>query len=501
MGKLRHFISIKPIISSVFALFILGSLVVVPVNTSLAATAATTINITPALQTVAQGSTITFEVGINTTTPTLGWQADLDYDANAMTFVSMSEGTFLTGSGATTDFTKGNLTYGVGKVNIIDGGSGYSNPLTVTFTGGGVADGNEATATAQETGGVINSITVTYGGLGYTSAPTVTISGGTGSGAVLSPNMTSIIQAFADAQLGGAGVTGSGTLCTITMTAKNVNELTDLTLANVLASTVNKQDAEIPITGISVGSGQVIIGSPQPTITGFTPTSAGAGATITINGTNLNDATQVTTGGVAASVVTDTSTQIIAIVGNAASGSVAMTNALGTATLAGFTFIALPGISSFTPTTGGSGTLVEISGTNFTGVTAVSFGATAAASYTVNSANQITAVVGSGTTGSVSVTTGSGVATLAGFTYTATPSISSFSPTIAPAGQSVTIIGDNFTGVTAVTFGGTSAASFAVNTSNQITAVVGSGSSGTVAVTTANGTAMRPDLFLHNLRQ
>ncbi len=75
-------------------------------------------------------------------------------------------------------------------------------------------------------------------------------------------------------------------------------------------------------------------------------------------------------------------------------------------------------ITSFSPTSGGSGTSVTITGTNFTGTT-VKFGGTAAASFTVDSATQITAVVGSGATGKVTVTTPGGTATsTADFTYT-----------------------------------------------------------------------------------
>ncbi|MBF0551987.1 MAG: DUF1566 domain-containing protein, partial [Deltaproteobacteria bacterium] len=82
-----------------------------------------------------------------------------------------------------------------------------------------------------------------------------------------------------------------------------------------------------------------------------------------------------------------------------------------------------PSIISFTPTSGRTGTSVTITGTNFTGATAVSFGITAAQSLTVNSATQITAVLGTGTTGTISVTTPGGTATSSGtFTYTnATP--------------------------------------------------------------------------------
>ncbi len=77
-----------------------------------------------------------------------------------------------------------------------------------------------------------------------------------------------------------------------------------------------------------------------------------------------------------------------------------------------------PTITSFTPTSQIATGSVVITGSNFSNVTAVSFGGVAATSYTVNSASQITAVVANGTaSGSVSVTTASGTATLAGFTF------------------------------------------------------------------------------------
>jgi hypothetical protein len=77
----------------------------------------------------------------------------------------------------------------------------------------------------------------------------------------------------------------------------------------------------------------------------------------------------------------------------------------------------VPSITSFAPTNGNSGTTVTITGTNFTGATAVYFGNTAATSFTVNSATSITAVVGAGASGNVSVATSSGTTVLGGFTY------------------------------------------------------------------------------------
>ncbi|MFM8833475.1 MAG: IPT/TIG domain-containing protein, partial [Cytophagales bacterium] len=76
-----------------------------------------------------------------------------------------------------------------------------------------------------------------------------------------------------------------------------------------------------------------------------------------------------------------------------------------------------PSVVSFTPTTASQGEIVTITGTNFTGTTAVSFGGTVATSFTVVNSTTITAVVGAGTSGNVSVTTSSGSASLAGFVF------------------------------------------------------------------------------------
>src|SRR6185437_8298294 len=146
-----------------------------------------------------------------------------------------------------------------------------------------------------------------------------------------------------------------------------------------------------------------------------------------------------------------------------------------------------PAVSSFTPTSGPAGTPVTIAGSGFTGATAVTFGGRAA-TFTVNSATQITATVPAGAaTGPVAVTTPAGTgASTASFTVTTTagPTVSSFTPTSGPAGTSVTIAGTGFTGATAVTFNG-KAATFTVNSATQITATVPTGATtGPIAVTT-----------------
>lgn len=65
-------------------------------------------------------------------------------------------------------------------INLISGGYGYSDPPTVTITGGG-GSGAIAVPTLQD--GVIVSIDMVSRGRGYTSVPTVEITGGGGEGA------------------------------------------------------------------------------------------------------------------------------------------------------------------------------------------------------------------------------------------------------------------------------------------------------------------------------
>ena len=159
-----------------------------------------------------------------------------------------------------------------------------------------------------------------------------------------------------------------------------------------------------------------------------------------------------------------------------------------TNTWADATLLAAPTISSFTPTTSGSGTTVTITGTNLSGTSAVSIGGTSASLVTVVDANTVTALVGSGSTGTISLTTSGGTANSAGtFTFIPAPTISSFTPTNGCTGTTVILTGTGFTGATAVSFGGTAATSFTVNSDTQISAVYGNGTTGKIAVTTAGG--------------
>ena len=79
---------------------------------------------------------------------------------------------------------------------------------------------------------------------------------------------------------------------------------------------------------------------------------------------------------------------------------------------------------------------------------------------------------------------------------TATPTLTSLSPTSGPVGTSVVLTGTGFTGATAVAFNGTAAPGFVVNSATQITVSVPAGAStGAISVTTPSGTATSSAVF------
>jgi len=161
-----------------------------------------------------------------------------------------------------------------------------------------------------------------------------------------------------------------------------------------------------------------------------------------------------------------------------------------------------PTIDRVQPVSGSTagGNSVVITGSSFTGATAVSFGGTAATSFTVNSDTQITAVAPAHAAGAVNVlvTTDGGTATATNaYTYIAAPTVTALAPTSGPAGggNSVVITGTNFGGgdmgaTTTVAFGATPATSATVNSNTQITAVAPPGTGAVnVRVTTGGGTS------------
>ncbi|HUC80670.1 MAG TPA: FG-GAP-like repeat-containing protein [Flavisolibacter sp.] len=232
------------------------------------------------------------------------------------------------------------------------------------------------------------------------------------------------------------------------------------------------------------------VGSPY--ISAITPMAGGAGTTITITGENFTGTSALTIGGVAASSFTVVnSTRITAIVGAGASGDVEIINSFGTASYPGFMYYPAPAITSFTPDKAGSGAIITLRGTGFTGATAVSFGGISATSFTVVSPTEIKAILGAGASGNITVTTPGGSTSLTGFVFMPAPTVAAFTPVSGGTQTEVTVSGANFIDVTNVSFGGTPALSYTVTSPTSLTAKVGGGSSGQLKVTTLYGTGTK----------
>lgn len=145
-------------------------------------------------------------------------------------------------------------------------------------------------------------------------------------------------------------------------------------------------------------------------------------------------------------------------------------------------------ITGINPTSGPPGTVVTLTGTNFTGTSAVTYNSVAVSSYSVINSTTIEATIPAGTavgtTATFTVTQGCDVTSSSSFTVTCPVSVTSFSPTSGPIGTLVTITGTDFTGSTGVTFNGISASSYTVVNATTMTARVPEGATtGKIAVT------------------
>jgi hypothetical protein len=256
--------------------------------------------------------------------------------------------------------------------------------------------------------------------------PTVTsispTSGPTGGGTVVTITGTNLVVGATTVAFGGSAGTSvscaSITQCTATSPAGSGT-------VDVTVTTAGGPSATSP-------ADQFTYFVPVPVVTSISPsTGPTAGGTIvTITGSNfVIGAATIKFGAIAGTSATCSSTTQCTATSPAGSGTVdvKVTTAGGTSATSAadqFTYLVpVPVVSSINPSTGptAGGTVVTITGSNFTGVTGVAFGANAGTSVTCATANQCTATspAGSGTV-DVRVTTAGGTSATSAadqFTY------------------------------------------------------------------------------------
>jgi hypothetical protein len=405
-------------------------------------------------------------------------------------------------------YDNGGYPNGVGAAWIFTQGGGWTqqgSKLVGTGAAGDSLQGNSVALSADgdtlSVGGPGDNSSIGAAWVFTAAAPMVTsvspTSGPTGGGTSVTITGTNFLGAGA-AQFGSANATSFtvNSSTSITATAPAGSGTVDITVTTSAG------------TSATSAADQFSYGA-APTVTAVAPNSGSfAGGTgVTITGTNFTGATAVSFGGNAAISFNVVSATSITATSPAGSGTVDVTVATPGGTSAtgaadGFTYITAPAVTAIAPTSGpaAGGTIVTITGMNLSNATAVKFGATAAASFTVNNASSISASSPAGTgTADVTVTTIGGTSATSGadqFSYVPTPTaptVTAVSPNGGPAagGTSVTITGTNLTGASAVSFGGTAATRFAVNSATSINAISPAGSVRTVdvTVTTGNGTS------------
>jgi subtilisin family serine protease len=395
---------------------------------------------------------------------------------------------------------------------------GTAGGTTVTLTGGNLIGtwgvsigGRPATSIAVASATMLRCVTPARATPGPVD---VTVTNATGTSNPLTytyagtPALTAISPASGPA-VGGAAVTLTGAnlaaATAVYFGGTAAAGVASLGATTVFCTTPAQSPGEVMVTvrtpgGVSNGIAYTY--QFPPILTGVSPgfASTAGGTLITLTGGNLSGATGVNFGGTFGSSVTAVSNSTVTCLApprGPGDAQVTVIGPGGTSNALAFTFLPPPALISINPNAGpaSGGSTAVLMGTWLTGATSVTFGGVPATSYTVDTPNQITAVIPAGAAGSapVVVTTPGGSGGGVSFNYIAAPTLASVSPASGTTlgGDTVTLTGTALTGATEVRFGSDAAASFSVTSATQITAVTPAASAGeaAVTVTTPSGTS------------
>ncbi len=232
-------------------------------------------------------------------------------------------------------------------------------------------------------------------------------------------------------------------------------------LAGSIVSWSNTQVVATIASGSVTGSAQILQSGTwanygaftvlTPVITNVSPTTARAGDSITITGTNFGSTQgsgSVWLGNkLAGSIVSWSDTVVVATVANGASTGTAQIQQGGVWNSYGAFTVITPNITSITPTTAYSGDSITINGTGFgttQGSGSVWLGTKTAGSIVSWSDTQVVAVVASGSKTGTAQVFQNGVWSNTAALTVITPVVTSITPTSGPVGTQVTINGTGF---------------------------------------------------------
>jgi Cohesin domain len=414
-------------------------------------------------QVVNIGDTFTVPVTINTTEHVQGGTVWIQFDQSRLSCSSVTAGAFLTSNGGTVTVAAPSAIDNVAGTAVSDSdaltsakttqATGTGTLVTFNFTvkAGAPAGFAAIHVIPNGSGASVTEIDDTNGDA-VTNATYVDAAVHVGA---WNPTIASISPATA----------GNGD--TVTITGSDLAGATSVafdTIATTIQSGATNSSITVKITGTgtntSVYGCQVVTPNgtatkasvltyKAATVTTMSPAGGSAGITLTVNGTNLFNATAVnfgTTAGTSLNKAADGKSVSVTVPSLSSSGNYAVTVAVPDGTLTvgtQFAYVA-GGLASFSPTQAYKGDTVVISGIGpaFTGATAVKFGTIAAQSFTVSTdGSSISAVVPTmtvGATGTISVT-------VPGTTFTSTQPFTYDGPVtvaISPATSNVTKTGD-----------------------------------------------------------
>lgn len=262
---------------------------------------------------------------------------------------------------------------------------------------------------------------------------------------------------------------------------------------------------------------QFPITSSNAYVTNFTPVSGGNGTPVTLTGVNFESggATNVSFNGVLSQGTPNvqlysisvtapngvTTGPLVVISKYGASHNFNTTNNILSAATNFFVAPKFTSHSPFSPNSGRPGTNVLISGTNFTGASAVTFDGVNALSFTVLNNNSIQATVPTTSSGPILVTTIAAFAPASSSpsNFLMLPTIYSFSPGSGPSGTVITVNGAGLNEGSpnpTVKVGDGTVTSFGTVTPTVLSFTVpATATSGAITITTTNGTVVSTQLF------
>jgi len=283
------------------------------------------------------------------------------------------------------------------------------------------------------------------------------------------------------ANIAGYNFTGATKVTFGTVPASPIIPVSDNALQVPIPATAitNKVTVTTPDgSGTSTSMFTVVL---PPKVTSFTPASGPVGTVVTVNGSSLDCATSAALATVDVGAITHvTATQIrFTVPAHTSTGFIAVTNPAGD--VASTTqFKVTPKITGFT-SVAPVGDTIEIDGSNFTGATAVKFGAVAVATghFSVDTDSVISAEVpATAVSGKITVTTPAGSGTSTGsFTVMLRPTVTNFTPASGPVGTTVTVTGTSLAWVSSASIGSVDVGAVTVLSPTQIRFVVPAGAS------------------------